>query len=200
MEQRDKWVISIDYLRTRAVYEEYTQKNILVQFPLKSAVEENVEEVELNNMNDLLFDFANKLKGKTVIGNVANNSKLSFLGLPGKSNSFTTSNAKRVSILQQSEDRAPFVTAADLMPKLRCLYTAGIATFVHHVAQKACKTSVNKQQSRLGQLPDRAVIELARSTEQLLQSEASTIMPRNSLNNSETIVRFQQALEETKTS
>lgn len=113
-------------------------------------------------MADLLFDFANQLKSKTVLTN-AQNSKLSFQGLPvNKSSSFSNSNAKRVSILMQGEERAPFVTAADLVPKLRCLYSAGMASFVHHMTQKACKTSVNKQQSRLGSLPEKALIELAR--------------------------------------
>lgn len=29
-ESRDKWVISLDFLRTRAIYEDYAQKNIPV--------------------------------------------------------------------------------------------------------------------------------------------------------------------------
>ncbi len=31
---RDKWVITIEFLRTKAVYDAYAQKNIAVQFPL----------------------------------------------------------------------------------------------------------------------------------------------------------------------
>ena len=36
--QMEAWVITIEYLRTRAVYEAYAQKNIPVEFPIKSSV------------------------------------------------------------------------------------------------------------------------------------------------------------------
>ncbi len=81
-DSRDKWVISLDFLRTRAIYEDYAQKNIPVKFPLKSE-EEKVQEYDSNNINDLLFDFANKLKGKTVVAGMGNQNKLNLTGLPG---------------------------------------------------------------------------------------------------------------------
>lgn len=46
IEQRDKWIISIDFMRTRAVYEDYSAKNISVQFPLKYPAEEDVEDAD----------------------------------------------------------------------------------------------------------------------------------------------------------
>lgn len=67
IETQDKWVISIEFLRTRAVYEEYASKNIPVQFPLRSAEEEaKGDESDGNNKHNLLYDFASSLKGKTL--------------------------------------------------------------------------------------------------------------------------------------
>ena len=105
---------------------------------MKSAEEEKVEEFDSNNINDLLFDFANKLKGKTVVAGVTNNAnKLNISGLPtlhGQSFLSGKKGGYRGSILIQNEDRAAFVTAADLVPKLKCLYNTGMVSFIHHVS------------------------------------------------------------------
>jgi hypothetical protein len=37
--QMEDWIITIEFLRTKAVYDAYAQKNIPVQFPLKSALD-----------------------------------------------------------------------------------------------------------------------------------------------------------------
>ena len=63
MIDRDKWVIALDFLRTKAIYDQYAQKNIPVQFPLRSKEEKRKnDEGEQVDKSTLLTDFGIQLK------------------------------------------------------------------------------------------------------------------------------------------
>ena len=66
-EQRDKWMIAIDYLKTRAIYDAYASKNTLVNF-MNPAVEEDTRdrEGEERDHGDLLYEFGDQLKSNTM--------------------------------------------------------------------------------------------------------------------------------------
>ena len=65
---RDKWMIAIDFLKTKAVYDAYSRKNRDVQLGNNSREkkeETNHEEVDRVDMASLLYDFGTNLKGET---------------------------------------------------------------------------------------------------------------------------------------
>ena len=65
---RDRWMIAIDFLKTKAVYDAYSRKNRDVQFGINAQEkkeETNHEEVERVDMASLLYDFGSNLKGET---------------------------------------------------------------------------------------------------------------------------------------
>jgi hypothetical protein len=74
--QMEDWIITIEFLRTKAVYDAYAQKNIPVQFPLKST-QDNKKLEESKDWNSLLYDFGGQLKQQTNNLQVRNNT--SFL-------------------------------------------------------------------------------------------------------------------------
>ena len=41
----------------------------------------------------------------------------------------------------EEEEEEPTVKAADLVPKLKLLYGAGVVSFIHHVQETSCKIS-----------------------------------------------------------
>ena len=57
-EQRDRWIIAIDYLKTRAIYDAYAKKNALVNFINSGNEEEKkTEEHVEKDLSGLLYDF-----------------------------------------------------------------------------------------------------------------------------------------------
>lgn len=69
-EIRDKWMIAIDYLKTRAIYDAYAKKNTLANFFAQSNEEENKarEDHEERDLSNLLYDFGDQLKSNTLGG------------------------------------------------------------------------------------------------------------------------------------
>ena len=59
--QMEDWIITIEFLRTKAVYDAYASKNIPVQFPIKSN-SDNKQKDETKDFNSLIYDFGNQLK------------------------------------------------------------------------------------------------------------------------------------------
>lgn len=60
----EDWIITIEFLRTKAVYDAYAQKNIPVQFPLRTGKEKKSQD-ERKDFNNLLYDFGGQLKSRT---------------------------------------------------------------------------------------------------------------------------------------
>jgi len=66
VEDRDKWMIAIDYLKTRAIYDAYAKKNTLVNFINSSKSEEKKRDEDADrDLSDLLYDFGDQLKNST---------------------------------------------------------------------------------------------------------------------------------------
>ena len=64
---RDQWMVAIDYLKTRAIYDAYAKKNTLVSFINHEAEEEqDKEEHNERDLSNLLYDFGEQLKGGTM--------------------------------------------------------------------------------------------------------------------------------------
>lgn len=59
--QMEDWIITIEFLRTKAVYDAYASKNIPVQFPIKSSQDKKQIE-EPKNLNSLIYDFSGQIK------------------------------------------------------------------------------------------------------------------------------------------
>ena len=55
----------------------------------------------------------------------------------------------------QEEEEEPTVKAADLVPKLKLLYSAGVVSFMHHIQATACKTSEKQRHQNIGMLNER---------------------------------------------
>jgi hypothetical protein len=55
--QMDDWMITIEFLRTKAVYDAYAQKNIPVQFPLRTGAHITKRKEERKDFQTLLYDF-----------------------------------------------------------------------------------------------------------------------------------------------
>ena len=74
---RDKWMIAIDFLKTKAIYDAYTSKNRNIDFNIQHA--EFNHDYEDNNFDKeaLLNDFGRNLKQKTTM--VSNKRKLNKL-------------------------------------------------------------------------------------------------------------------------
>ena len=72
-EMRDKWMIAIDYLKTRAIYDAYAKKNTLANFFAQSNEEENKsgDDHEERDLSNLLYDFGDQLKSNTLGSNQA---------------------------------------------------------------------------------------------------------------------------------
>lgn len=60
----EKWIITIEFLRTKAVYDSYARKNVPVNFPIMAANEQNGFK-ETQDHSHLLYDFGSSLKQKT---------------------------------------------------------------------------------------------------------------------------------------
>lgn len=73
-EMRDKWIIAIDYLKTRAIYEAYAKKNTLANFIAQRNEEEKMdgEDHEERDLSNLLYDFGDQLKSSTNGGTMQN--------------------------------------------------------------------------------------------------------------------------------
>lgn len=65
-EDRDRWMIAIDYLKTRAIYDAYAKKNTLVNFLSNNNEDEKKDEHEDRDLSNLLYDFGEQLKAGTV--------------------------------------------------------------------------------------------------------------------------------------
>ena len=64
--ERDEWISAIDYLRMRAQYEEYSSKNIPVNFNARAS--NNLDEKQHEDYRkEALFDFSKKLKKGTQV-------------------------------------------------------------------------------------------------------------------------------------
>ena len=65
--ERDKWMIAIEFLKTKAVYDAYSLKNSNVNFTINQKVEgeTNEEEEHRMDMASLLYDFGSNLKNET---------------------------------------------------------------------------------------------------------------------------------------
>ena len=170
---RDKWMIAIEFLKTKAVYDAYSAKNSNVNFTLKAhdqEEEQNHEEEHRVDMASLLYDFGPNLKSETRAYVQKNPSSLAAnmgnmaqaLATMQKSESFSKN--PRMSVLRQqstAENRESKLSAAELVPKLRLLYTTGIIAFTQHVATAAVKMTVKQQAARLGNLTDRQALILS---------------------------------------
>ena len=65
---RDKWMIAIEFLKTKAVYDAYSRKNSNVNFRKLNEEEKKEtthEEDHRTDMASLLYDFGSNLKGET---------------------------------------------------------------------------------------------------------------------------------------
>ena len=54
--QMEDWMITIEFLRTKAVYDAYASKNLPIQFPLRSGPTKQKQE-HRKDRNMLLYDF-----------------------------------------------------------------------------------------------------------------------------------------------
>ena len=106
---RDKWMIAIEFLKTKAVYDAYAAKNSNVNFAttnLEKEEEQNHEEEHRMDMASLLYDFGTNLKSETKYV-VKNNNNLAAnmgnmaqaLATMQKSESFSKN--PRMSVLRQ---------------------------------------------------------------------------------------------------
>jgi len=55
--QMEDYMITIEFLRTKAVYDQYAQKNMPVQFPLRSGAPITKRKEERKDFQSLLYDF-----------------------------------------------------------------------------------------------------------------------------------------------
>ncbi len=62
----ESWLISIEFLRTKAVYDQYTQKNIPIAFPL-SLEQDTHKYEERKDYTGLLYEFGGLLKKNTQV-------------------------------------------------------------------------------------------------------------------------------------
>lgn len=138
---RDKWMIAIDFLKTKAVYDAYSRKNRDVQFEnnIQEKKEEvNHEEIDRVDMASLLYDFGSHLKGETKFLTKPNPTSLAAnmgnmaqtLATMQKNENFNKN--PRMSVLRHtaSQQDNKQLSAHELVPKLRLLYTAGMTAFM----------------------------------------------------------------------
>lgn len=59
--QLEKWIITIEYLRTRSVYEAYTKKNVPVTFPLSINTDVRKRD-DRKDYSEIVFDFSKFLR------------------------------------------------------------------------------------------------------------------------------------------
>ena len=65
---RDKWMIAIEFLKTKAIYDKYSKNNSNVNFALHTRVEEETKQEEDRiDKNSLIYDFGPSLKNETRI-------------------------------------------------------------------------------------------------------------------------------------
>ena len=67
-QQRDKWMAAIEYLKTRAIYDQYAKRKHIVHF-LKPATNEYLladENGGERDVSDLLYNFGDKLKQASI--------------------------------------------------------------------------------------------------------------------------------------
>ena len=148
-EERDKWMIAIDYLKTRAIFDAYAKKNTLVNFISARNEEENKDAYQKDERDhsDLLYDFGEQLKGTTSArGGVGTGF---FKANTSRADSILI--ARKSSVIRPTLDR-PELTAATLVPKLKLLYKMGMTAFLHHLDQnpKHFKTKAAIAKSSMG--------------------------------------------------
>ena len=142
----EQWIISIEFLRVKAVYDAYALKNIPVSFPIKLGNKER-KKAESNDTSELLFDFGTKLKlaiGQGSSVSTSNGSAFANLRASGKRSG---SISKRDSILQNPSNAlgsgAPNpIKPDDLVSCLKSLYSVGVNSLQRHVRETACKMTV----------------------------------------------------------
>ena len=62
MLDRDDWIINLEFMRTKAVYDNYASRNIPVQFPIKISTQTSSGDHESKDLSSLLFDFGSNFK------------------------------------------------------------------------------------------------------------------------------------------
>ena len=148
---RDRWLIAIDFLKTKAVYDAYSRKNRDVQFgnnAQEKKEETNHEEVDRVDMASLLYDFGSSLKSETKYLTRPNPSLAANMGnsmpptLTTMQRSESVPKHPRGSVTRQATaqlESKQQLSAHELVPKLRLLYTAGVTAFMQHVTTTSVK-------------------------------------------------------------
>lgn len=129
-QQMEKWIIIIEFLRTKAVYDNYTQRNIPVLFPIVVGPKRNRIQAQVDHSEEL-HEFGRQLKQHTQIR----------LTQGGGLN------------LSQTKNSAVKLSGQDLAQKLKQMYGLAMVGFVNHVQQTAVKVTVRQQSAQLGKLP-----------------------------------------------
>ena len=129
--QLEKWIITIEYLRTRAVFDAYTQKHVAVSFGSHNDALKDGHQKSSSGKDSLLFDFSKSLK--------SNNKG------QGKERKQHNLNASGITATRESKGKVESLAA-----KLKTLYGVGIVTFSHHLQQTSSKVTVTQQSAQLG--------------------------------------------------
>ena len=134
---RDRWMATIDYLKTRAIHNEYVRKYKLVNFLGHKDLHEENDGIEGDTKdNDMLYEFSEKFKqsthASTIVNHVSQNG-----AMRRRSSGFPSLRGEKLPI-----------KAADMTRQLKLLYSVGMTAYLHQVAQSSVKNGWKIQVSR----------------------------------------------------
>ena len=131
LESRDRWVISLEFLRAKATLDQYKKNNGALHLNFNDQDDEKLdEEQEANDVGDYLYDFGDKLKSQTTM-------RQGSSGMLGNRMSMLKDSmaARKQSVFKNPQMERNNLTAVDLYQKLKILYNVNMLSFVYHLDQ-----------------------------------------------------------------